>query len=248
MSQNKISLSKTDMNAVAPKKKPYTFQDFVNSFNSLDPQNMGNWPIPVKITILVFVLVFTLFVAYLLLIRPVMDEINGARAQEETLLTEFKEKDSKLRNLELYKKQIEQMEETFGQLLRQLPKEHEIPSLIEDINYTGVSSGVEFQDIKVEKEVSQEFFIELPITIIGKGDYHAFGAFVSGLAALPRIVTVHDFEIKPVDSKDNKSEIPVLTLELQARTYRYANQAEEDAKAAEKKSATSANSSGGSTP
>ena len=178
-----------------------------------------------------------------------MDEINGARAQEETLLTEFKEKDSKLRNLELYKKQIEQMEETFGQLLRQLPKEHEIPSLIEDINYTGVSSGVEFQDIKVEKEVSQEFFIELPITIIGKGDYHAFGAFVSGLAALPRIVTVHDFEIKPVDSKDNKSEIPVLTLELQARTYRYANQAEEDAKAAEKKkSATSANSSGGSTP
>jgi len=249
MSQNKISLSKTDMNAVAPKKKPYTFQDFVNSFNSLDPQNMGNWPIPVKFTILVFVLVFTLFVAYFLLIRPVMDEINGARAQEETLLTEFKEKDSKLRNLELYKKQIEQMEDTFGQLLRQLPKEHEIPSLIEDINYTGVSSGVEFQDIKVEKEVSQEFFIELPITIIGKGDYHAFGAFVSGLAALPRIVTVHDFEIKPVDSKDNKSEIPVLTLELQARTYRYANQAEEDAKAAEKKkSATSANSSGGSTP
>lgn len=235
MSQNKISLSKTDMSAVAPKKKPYTFQDFVNSFNSLDPQNMGNWPIPVKMTVLAFVLIVTLFIAYFLLIRPVLDDINGARSQEETLLTEFKEKDSKLRNLELYKKQIEQMEETFGQLLRQLPKEHEIPSLIEDINYTGVSSGLEFKDIKVEKEASQEFFIELPIMIVGKGDYHSFGAFVSGLAALPRIVTVHDFEIKPIGNSDGRSEIPVLTLQLQARTYRYANQAEEDAKAAAKK-------------
>lgn len=230
MSQNKISLSKTDMSTVAPKKKPYTFQDFVNSFNSLDPQNMGNWPIPVKMTVLVFVLITTLFIAYFLLIRPVLEEINGVRLQEESLLTEFKEKDSKLRNLELYKKQIEQMEETFGQLLRQLPKEHEIPSLIEDINYTGVSSGLEFQDIKVEKELPQEFFIELPITIVGKGDYHSFGAFVSGLAALPRIVTVHNFEIKPLPATQNKGEIPILTLELQARTYRYADQAEEKAK------------------
>lgn len=237
MSQNKISLSKTDMTPVVPKKKPYTFQDFVNSFNSLDPQNMGNWPIPVKITILVFIFIVTLFVAYFLLVRPVLDNIDGARSQETTLLEEFKDKDSKLRNLELYKKQIEQMEETFGQLLRQLPKQHEIPSLIEDINYTGVSSGLEFKDIKVEKEISQEFFIELPITIIGKGDYHSFGAFVSGLAALPRIVTIHDFEIKPLEANEKSSEIPVLTLQLQARTYRYADQAEEDAKAADAKAA-----------
>jgi type IV pilus assembly protein PilO len=227
MSQNKISLSKTDVSVVAPKKKPYTMQDFVNSFNSLDPQNMGNWPIPVKITTLIFVLLLTLFVAYLLLISPVLDTIKGSRAQEVTLLQEFKEKDSKLRNLELYQKQIEQMEETFGQLLRQLPKEHEIPSLIEDINYTGVSSGLTFKDIKVEKEVSQEFFIELPITIISKGDYHSFGAFISGLAALPRIVTVHDFEVKPLTPSENKSEIPILTIQLQARTYRYADPASE---------------------
>lgn len=226
MSTEKVSLNKTDTNVPVVKKKAYTYQDFVDSFNSLDPQNMGNWPLPVKVTIYVFVFAFTLFLAYLLLVSPVMDEISSAHNQEQTLLTEYKEKDSKVRNLELYKAQVVQMEETFGQLLRQLPKENEIPGLVEDINYTGVGSGVQFQNINVDTEVIREFFIELPINIAGRGDYHAFGSFVSGLAALPRIVTVHDFEIVPVAADKSKSEIPVLDIKLQARTYRYNEQAE----------------------
>lgn len=231
MSTDKVSLNKTDTDVPVVKKKAYTYQDFVDSFNSLDPQNMGNWPLPVKLTIYGFVFALTLFLAYLLLISPVIEDISNANNQEQTLLTEYKEKDSKVRNLELYKAQVVQMQDTFGQLLRQLPKENEIPGLVEDINYTGVGSGVQFQNIKVEAEVTREFFIELPINIAGQGDYHSFGSFVSGLAALPRIVTVHDFEILPMAADKSKSEIPVLNITLQARTYRYNEQADVNATA-----------------
>lgn len=225
MSQDKSAMSKTDLNVAVSKKKPYTAQDFLNSFNTLDPQNMGNWPVPVKITILVFVFLLTLALAYFLLIRPVMDQIDGARIQEETLLNEYRDKDSKLRNLQLYEIQVKQMEDTFGQLLLQLPKENEIPGLIEDINYTGIGSGMEFNGINVEPEIAREFFIELPLSIKGRGDYHAFGGFISGLAALPRIVTVHDFDIAPVTTSDKDAgEVPVLNMTLQARTYRYNDQ------------------------
>ncbi len=223
MMSPKLSLSKGDKPADdTPKKQPYNFQDFVNSFNSLDPQNMGNWPLPVKLTVYLFVMLATLALAYFLLINPVMVSIEGARAQETTLLAEYRDKDSKLRNLKLYQVQITQMEETFGQLLRQLPKETEIPGLVEDINYTGVGSGVQFGKIEVKAEQPKEFFVELPIQITGQGDFHSFGGFVSGLAALPRIVTLHDFTIKPIQQKDSsRNDVPVLVMTIQAKTYRY---------------------------
>lgn len=216
---------------LAPKKKPFNFQEFINSFNSLDPQNMGSWPSSVKITIYIFVLLLTLALAYFVLIRPLLNDIDNARAQEESLLNEYREKDSKLRNLQLYQRQIEDMERTFGELLQQLPKETEIPGLVEDINFTGVSSGLRFNTISVQPEVKQEFFIELPISIVAQGDYHAFGSFVSGLAALPRIVTLHDFVIETVPESETKSEVPVLKMTVQAKTYRYSDQTEADSAA-----------------
>lgn len=205
-------------------KKPFDFQEFVNSFNSLDPQNMGNWPTPVKLTIYIFVLLVTFALAYFALIKPMLDEIGGARAQEESLLNQYKEKESKLRNLKLYQVQVEEMEHTFGELLQQLPKETEIPGLVEDINFTGVSSGLRFNTIKVQPEIKQEFFIELPMSIESQGDYHAFGSFVSGLAALPRIVTLHNFVMEILPPEKNKSEIPVLKFTVDAKTYRYNDQ------------------------
>jgi type IV pilus assembly protein PilO len=216
---------------LAPKKKPFNFQEFINSFNSLDPQNMGSWPSSVKITIYIFVLLLTLALAYFVLIRPLLNDIDNARAQEESLLNEYREKDSKLRNLQLYQRQIEDMERTFGELLQQLPKETEIPGLVEDINFTGVSSGLRFNTISVQPEVKQEFFIELPISIVAQGDYHAFGSFVSGLAALPRIVTLHDFVIETLPESETKSEVPVLKMTVQAKTYRYSDQTEADSAA-----------------
>lgn len=216
---------------LASKKKPFNFQEFINSFNSLDPQNMGSWPTSVKITIYIFILLMTLALAYFVLIRPLLNDIDNARAQEESLLNEYREKDSKLRNLQLYQKQIEDMERTFGELLQQLPKETEIPGLVEDINFTGVSSGLRFNNISVQPEVKQEFFIELPISIVAQGDYHAFGSFVSGLAALPRIVTLHDFVIETLPEAETKSEVPVLKMTVQAKTYRYNDQPAEDSTA-----------------
>ncbi len=207
--------------SVATKSKTkFSLEDFNNSFKSLDPQNMGSWPLPVKFTIYAFVFALVLILAYLFLVRPVRDEIAAAEGQKQSLLTEYREKDSKLRNLQQYQAQVEQMESTFGQLLLQLTKETEIPGLVEDINYTGVGSGLQFDNINVESEAKKDFFIELPITIKGRGDFHSFGAFVSALAALPRIVTIDNFEIIPIPSK-TKSEVPVLGLTIHSKTYRY---------------------------
>ncbi|WP_410212009.1 type 4a pilus biogenesis protein PilO [Aquirhabdus sp.] len=218
---------KTDNNPLAAKSisKKFSFEEFSNSFKSLDPQNMGNWPLPVKITAYIFVGVLVFVLAYLLLIAPVREDIVAAEGQEQSLLNDYRDKDSKLRNLLQYQKQVEEMESTFGQLLQQLPKETEIPGLVEDINYTGVGSGLQFDKINVEKEVTKDFFIELPMTIKGRGDYHSFGAFVSALAALPRIVTIDDFDISPINDK-SKSEVPVLGLTVNAKTYRYNDKAD----------------------
>lgn len=227
-----MNLDKFDDSSVdkkSAKKKSFDFQEFINSFNSLDPQNMGNWPAAVKITIYIFIILATLAAAYFALIRPMLEDINNARAQEQSLLNEYKEKDSKLRNLKLYQIQVEEMEQTFGELLQQLPKETEIPGLVEDINFTGVSSGLRFNNIKVQPEIKQEFFIELPISIEAQGDYHSFGAFTSGLAALPRIVTLHDFTIETLSADKVKSEIPVLKMNVDAKTYRYNDEVPADA-------------------
>lgn len=208
-------------NIAVKNKMKFTFEDFNNSFKSLDPQNMGNWPIPVKVTVYIVVFSIVLLVVYFLLISPIRNEITSAEGIEQSLLGDYRVKDSKLRNLQQYQKQVEQMESTFGQLLQQLPKVTEIPGLVEDINYTGVGSGLQFEVISVDKEVTKDFFVELPIQIKGRGDYHAFGAFAGALAALPRIVTVDDFSIEPIVDSKSKSEIPVLGLTVSAKTYRY---------------------------
>ena len=117
------------------------------------------------------------------------------------------------------------MEARFNQQLEQLPKETEIPGLVEDINLSGVNSGLKFKNIRLEPEIKQEFFIEQPIAIEATGDYHAFGSFVSSIAGLSRIVTLHDFTITGTEKK-KKSEIPVIDYVVKAKTYRYVGNAE----------------------
>ena len=206
--------------AAAPKKK-MTLDKFLQQFNTLDTNNYGSWPLSVKITCWLFIIIFVLAAGYFLAIKGKMDDIANANAQEQNLLNEFREKDSKLRNLQQYQIQLQEMEARFNQQLEQLPKETEIPGLVEDINLTGVNSGLKFKNIRLEPEVKQEFFIEQPIAIDATGDYHSFGAFVSGIAGLSRIVTLHDFNIVANDSKDNKSDIPKVDYSLKAKTYRY---------------------------
>ena len=162
-----------------------------------------------------------LALGYFVVIRSQLEAIANAQAKEQSLLNEFKEKDSKLRNLQQYQTQLQEMEANFNQQLEQLPKETEIPSLVEDINLTGVNSGLKFKNIRLENEVKQEFFIEQPISIEATGDYHAFGAFTTGIAALPRIVTLHDFTVEAKQDTEKKSDIPVINYTVKAKTYRY---------------------------
>ena len=206
--------------AVAPKKK-MTVEKFFQQFNTLDPNNYGGWPVSVKLTCWLFLLLVIAAIGYFLAIKPKLDAIEAARAQEAQLLNEFRDKDSKLRNLQQYQAQLMDMQANFNQQLEQLPKETEIPGLVEDINITGVNAGLKFKNIRLENEIKQEFFIEQPIAIEATGDYHAFGSFVSGIAALPRIVTLHDFEISALESKEKRAEVPVVTYKVNAKTYRY---------------------------
>ena len=217
-----------DMTEEAPvaKKKKFDFQKFMQQWNTLDANNYGGWPVSVKITVWIFILVGIMFLGYMLLVKPKMDEISNANAQEQNLLNEFRAKDSTLRNLQAYQRQLQEMEANFNQQLEQLPKETEIPGLVEDINVTGVNSGLKFKNILLEPEIQQEFFIEQPISMEAVGDYHAFGAFVSSIAALPRIVTLHDFTLTAAPNTEKKTDIPQITYNVKAKTYRYVGNVE----------------------
>lgn len=216
----------------APKKQ-FDFKEFADSFKSLDQNNYGSWPLPVKITTLVFIVGLVSALTWALPISKKREEIASAEAEKQTLLDQYREKESKARHLQAYKDQIAQMENDFKELLNQLPKETRISDLVDGINAVGLGSNIKFQDIKVEPEISQEFFIEQPIRIAALGNYHEFGAFVSGLAQLPRIITLHDFEV--TNSKPSLDETPQTNLVLNTKTYRSKEIVEEEAKPEEAK-------------
>lgn len=185
--------------------------------NELDVNNVGSWPAAVKVItgVLVMVLVFAL--GYFFFIQDLETQLDTARANEVTLKEQFSSKAFQAANLEAYKKQMQEMEDTFGALLRQLPSDTEVPGLLEDITRTGLGSGLEFEEIKLLPEEAQQFYIELPIQITVVGGYHDLATFASGVASLPRIVTLHDFEMKPIDPKAPAR----LRMSILAKTYRY---------------------------
>ncbi|WP_180077597.1 type 4a pilus biogenesis protein PilO [Acinetobacter sp. YH12208] len=217
--------------AVAVPKNKMTVEKFFQQFNTLDPNNYGSWPLSVKISCWIFIVILVFMLIYFALTRSTIESISQASAQEQNLLNEFREKESKLRNLQQYQIQLQEMEARFNQQLEQLPKETEIPGLVEDINLSGVNSGLKFKNIRLEPEIKQEFFIEQPIAIEATGDYHAFGSFVSSIAGLSRIVTLHDFTITGTENKEKKSEIPVIDYVVKAKTYRYVGNADTSAAA-----------------
>jgi type IV pilus assembly protein PilO len=204
-------------------KKGFDLQEFINTLNTLDPQNIGSWPVAVKIFIYILVFVVVLVLGYMLDLSKIRETLAAGEQQQATLLGEFEQKVFKAQNLEVYKRQLKDMEDSFGALLRQLPQDTEVPGLLEDITHTGLGSGVDFDSIGLGAEARKEFYAEQPIDIKAHGDYHAFGAFVSGIAALPRIVTLHDFRIEPKAAarRDDGGSAPVLTITIQAKTYRY---------------------------
>lgn len=189
-------------------------QDF--DFNNLDIENIGSWPIAVKAIIWVLVFVGILFAGYNYQISPLQEQLATDEAKELQLKQEFETKAFKAANLDAYRKQMKEMDESFSALLSQLPTDTEVPGLLEDITNRGVENGLEIVSINLQPEQAKDFYIELPIEIVVKGSYHDIGAFVSGISGLPRIVTLHDFSI--ATDKENTG---VLTMTITAKTYRY---------------------------
>lgn len=191
-------------------------KEFIDSLNNLDPENIGSWPLPVKILIWVIACVVAGFLVFHLMLSDSMDSLERVKAQESELMKTYESKAFSAANLDSYKEQMKEMEATFGVLLKQLPKDAEVPGLLEDISHTGLAAGLTFNSITLAPEISKEFYIELPIDIEVKGGFHAFGAFVSGVSALPRIVTLHDYEIAPAGDQSHE-----LIMKVRAKTYRY---------------------------
>lgn len=196
-------------------------QDVLNElreldFSELNADNIGSWPLPVKVMAWVLLFVAVVVGGYFYNISDMRDQLAQVEKKEVSLKKEFEDKAFKAANLEALRKQMVEMEQSFGALVSQLPTDTEVPGLLEDITNKGVESGLEIKSIKLQPEVSKEFYIELPINIEVSGNYHDFGTFVGGIAALPRIVTLHDFKI----SADPKTQ-GVLLMTIAAKTYRY---------------------------
>ena len=183
-------------------------------FADLDIQQIGIWPAPVKTLLLVAVAIVILILGYFVKVHDLRQQYQAAASKETVLLDQYGTKAFQAANLEAYRVQMIELDDTFGALLKQLPKDTEVPGLLEDITEVAYGSGLSMKAISLQPEQVSEFYVELPIKIDVTGDYHDFGSFVSGVAALPRIVTLHNYSIKQADSG-------LLNMVIEAKTYRY---------------------------
>ncbi len=195
----------------------------LDELRSLDFNDPGGWPLPIKAVAIVLLSFAVLAGGYWFDTRDQLVQLDNAQKKEIKLKSTYEVKMSKAVNLDAYKAQMEEMKRSFGAMLRQLPGKTEIADLLVDISQAGIANGLEFELFKPETEVPAEFYAELPIKIRVTGTYHQFGKFVSDVAALPRIVTLHDISIKPIKSKDGKDE---LAMDATAKTYRYLEEGE----------------------
>jgi type IV pilus assembly protein PilO len=204
--------------------------NFLEQLQTLDRRDIGRWPLVFRAGLIgVIFLVVTLGLAYYFVWQDKRPELLRAEQDEFGLRQTFEQKQKKAANLEAYKEQLAEMERSFGAMLRQLPGKTEVPSLLVDISQTGLAAGLEEKLFQPAAEVRRDFYAELPIKIRLTGNYHELGNFVSGIAALPRIVTLHNIEIQPVGRETGIDE---LTLDVTAKTYRYLEEEEDKGDAA----------------
>ena len=197
------------------------FEDSMRSMRdfditSLDFDNVGSWPLPVKLGIWAILFAVVMAAGYYYHIQELQTQLAQVEAKEVELKKDFEKKAFQAANLEAYRQQMVEMEESFGALVSQLPSDTEVPGLLEDITNKGLLNGLEIASIDLQKESAREFYVELPIAISASGSYHDLGAFISGMAGLPRIVTLHDFTISSQGKDANH-----LKMNIIAKTYRY---------------------------
>ena len=201
--------------------------NFLEELRNLDFNDIGRWPVVFHVF---FVALFFLVAAgagfYFLVYQEQMPRLEKAQREERDLRKSFEQKQKKAANFDAYKAQLAEIESSFGTMLRQLPGETEIPNLLIDISQTGLAAGLQEELFQPMEELKRDFYAEKPIKIRLKGSYHEFGQFVSDIAALPRIVTLHDIEIQPDSSRNARGSD--LVLNVTAKTYRYLEEEEEE--------------------
>lgn len=209
---------------------------FVDEMKRLDVNNIGTWPMLFKGIAIGMICLVVLGIGIYFDTMGQVTVLRQAQSKEAEVKKTFEEKQAKAVSLIAYKKQMEEMQKVFGEMLRQLPSKTEVAALLVDISQVGVASGLEFELFKPEPEIPVEFYAELPIKIRVNGNFHQFGAFVSGVAALPRIVTLHDFVITQVKDGGQKGKHKGnLMMEATAKTYRYLDEEEINQEQAKKK-------------
>ena len=181
----------------------------------LDIESIGVWPLPVRAFLFVIAFCLVLAGAYYFYIKDLGVELSAVQTEETQLKATFEKKAFQAANLDIYRQQMADVEKLFGALLAQLPSDTEVPGLLEDITDLGNGASLNIVSITLQPERATEFYVELPIKIVAEGAYHDVGAFVSGVAGLPRIVTLHDYSL----TSNEKSSMQ--ELEIEARTYRY---------------------------
>ncbi len=183
--------------------------------NNIDFEKIGVWPLPAKIVVIIILVMLVFFLTYYLKISDLNQSLAGEQAKEVTLKETFKAKSFEAANLAAYRAQMEEMNTTFTSLLSRLPSKTEVPGLLEDIGARGTESGLTINGVTIEQEKVAEYYIEVPIKIDVDGGYHDLGGFVSGVAGMPRIVTLHDYTVA------KKKDSNVLNMQISAKTYRY---------------------------
>ncbi|WP_428311030.1 type 4a pilus biogenesis protein PilO [Hydrocarboniphaga sp.] len=198
---------------------------------SLDAQNPGAWPTWIRVAAALLLALIIIGGGWYFWVQPKREELAAAEAQETDLRGEFERKQKKVAALDAYKEQLKEMERSFGAMLRQLPSRTEVANLLADISQTRVASALEEELFQPQPETPKDFYAEIPNRIIVTGGYHEMGAFVSAVAALPRIVTIDEVELKPAGGSAPKGELRMTAL---AKTYRYLDEGEVAAAGAKK--------------
>lgn len=188
--------------------------------NDIDFNRIGVWPVAGKVVVCVLVVAAIIALTYFMFVKDLNLDLARVTAKEAELRSSFERKSFEAANLDAYRAQKEEMKKSLAALVSQLPSDTEVPGLLEDIDERGVESGLDINGIKLQPERAKEFYIELPIDIEMVGGYHDMGAFVSGIAAMPRIVTLHDYDMKMDEGG------ALLSIQIKAKTYRYKSQDE----------------------
>jgi type IV pilus assembly protein PilO len=193
--------------------------NFLEELQNLDFNDIGRWPFFFRAFFVgIFFVVAVGAAFYFLVYESRMPRLEQAQREEIELKSSFEQKQKKAANFDAYRAQLDEIETSFGTMLRQLPGQTEIPNLLVDISQTGLAAGLQEELFQPDSEIQKDFYAEKPIKIRLKGSYHEFGKFVSDIAALPRIVTLHDIEIV---QQNKETSADALVLNVTAKTYRY---------------------------